>query len=111
MGVIPKMRLLKTAARRLPVRVFGADANGTLMTAREFDSAEFEEGYRYELIHGVLIVSDTPLENERDPNGQLEYWLRQYKEQHPEGKCLDKTLAEQNIRTKTNRRVAARVLW
>jgi Uma2 family endonuclease len=93
------------------VRVFGPDANGTLMTPREFDRAEFREGWRYELMHGVLIVSPPPLENERDPNGELEYWLRSYRDTHPQGAALDRTLAEQSVKTLKNRRIADRVIW
>ena len=61
---------------RKRVQVFGIESNGTLMTPAEFDRAEFAEGWRYELINGVLIVSPTPLEEERDPNGELDYLLR-----------------------------------
>ncbi|MCY2992767.1 MAG: Uma2 family endonuclease [Planctomycetota bacterium] len=58
----------------------GPDANGSLLTPAEFDAAEFEEGWRYELIRGVLIVSPAPSREERDPNGELEWLLRDY---HP----------------------------
>jgi Uma2 family endonuclease len=92
-------------------RVFGPRSTGTLMTPKEFDAAEFEEGWRYELIHGVLIVSPSPLENERDPNGQLEHWLRTYQESHPKGYLLEATVSEQTLRTNGNRRRADRVLW
>jgi Uma2 family endonuclease len=81
------------------------------MTAKEFDGAEFAEGWRYELIHGVLIVSPSPLENERDPNEELGHWLRTYQESHQSGFHLDATLPEQTIRTNGNRRRADRVLW
>jgi Uma2 family endonuclease len=93
------------------VRVFGPGAAGTLMTPREFDRADFEEGWRYELIHGVLIVSPTPLENERDPNEELGYLLRAYRYHHPQGKALDATLHEQTVRTARHRRGADRVIW
>jgi Uma2 family endonuclease len=92
-------------------RVFGPESAATLMTPREFDRAEFAEGDRYELLHGVLVVSPSPLENERDPNGELEYLLRLYRDTHPEGKALDATLPEQTVWTKANRRRAHRVIW
>jgi Uma2 family endonuclease len=92
-------------------RIFGPRSTGTLMTAREFDAAEFEEGWRYELIHGVLVVSPSPLENERDPNEELGHWLRTYQESHPSGFHLNATVPEQTLRTKGNRRRADRVLW
>ena len=44
----------------------------------EFESAEFEPGYRYELIHRVLVVTQPPLEEERDVNEELGHWLRNY---------------------------------
>lgn len=92
-------------------RAFGPDAAGTLMTPREFDRADFVEGWRYELINGVLVVSPPPLENERDPNGELEYMLRTYRDNHPKGWCLDATLFEQTVKTEKNRRRADRVIW
>lgn len=38
-----------------PALVLGLELNGTLMTPEEFDAVEeYDEDYRYELIHGVL---------------------------------------------------------
>lgn len=102
---------MATVTVRKKQRVFGPASAGTLMTPREFDRAKFMEGYRYELVHGVLIVSPSPLENERDPNGELEYLLRLYRDTHAEGKALDATLAEQTVWTKANRRRAERIIW
>jgi Uma2 family endonuclease len=81
------------------------------MTPREFDRAEFEEGWRFELINGVLIVSPRPLKNERDPNEELGRWLRNYKEFHPEGSALDATVPEEMVATRQSRRAADRVIW
>jgi Uma2 family endonuclease len=81
------------------------------MAPREFDRADFAEGWRYELIHGVLIVTPPPLEEERDPNGELCYWLRAYRDTHPQGAALDGTLYEQTVKTRKNRRRADRVIW
>jgi Uma2 family endonuclease len=90
----------------------GPDDNGTLLTPEEFDQADFEDGWRYELIHGVLIVSPIPSESEADPNEELGHWLRDYRETHPKGKCLDKTLGERYIKTRGgNRRKADRQIW
>jgi Uma2 family endonuclease len=97
----------KTAA----TPVFGPTSNGISMTPEEFDQGEFEAGWRYELIRGVLVVSPAPLEEERDPNGELEYLLRLYRDTHPKGKSLDKTLSEQTVVTGENRRRADRVIW
>lgn len=94
-----------------PPEVLGPEANGVLLTPEEFDNAEFEEGWRYELINGVLIVSPAPLERERDPNEELGRWLRNYQEDHPDGKALDVTLAEHTVYTGRNRRRVDRVLW
>jgi Uma2 family endonuclease len=92
-------------------RQFGPDSAGTLMTPREFDRANFVEGWRYELVNGVLIVSPPSLENERDPNEELGYLLRTYRDTHPQGWCLDATLFEQTVKTASNRRRADRVIW
>ena len=85
---------------------------GALLTPREFDRADWDgEGEIYELINGVLVVSPPPLEQERDPNEELGYWLRLYQEQHPKGSALDRTLPEQMIRTRRSRRRADRAIW
>jgi Uma2 family endonuclease len=90
---------------------FGPDSNGILMTPEEFDSADFEEGWRYELINGVLIVTPLPLLNESDPNDELGHLLRNYQEQHPQGSSLNPTVPERTVKTGSNRRRADRVVW
>lgn len=102
---------MATASLPKPARIFGPNSNGILMTPREFDRAEFEDGWRYELINGVLIVSPIPLENEADPNDELGYLLRDYRERHPQGAALDATMPERIVRTLENRRRADRVIW
>ncbi len=91
---------------------FGPLDNGRLMTPEEFDAltpSDVDEGYAYELIHGVFVVSPFPGPMETDPNGQLEFLLRLYDMQHPG--VIDKTLYEVYVRTKDNRRRADRVIW
>jgi hypothetical protein len=85
--------------------------NGILMTPREYDRARFVEGWRYELVNGILIVSRTPLRNERDPNQELGHMLRVYQETHPQGSCLDATLPEEEVVTGRNRRRVDRAIW
>lgn len=81
------------------------------MSQEEFESAEFEPGSRYELIHGVLVVSPAPLEEERDSNDELGYLLRKYLESGQPGMGLDLTLPEQNLRTRTSNRRCDRAIW
>jgi Uma2 family endonuclease len=93
--------------------LIGLEMSGSLMTADEFDAAEdWDENYSYELINGVLVVTPPPGEGERGPNGLLDQLLRNYRDQHPQGKSLDYTLVEQTIVVKRgNRRRADRVIW
>ncbi len=81
------------------------------MTPREFDRADFVDGWRYELINGVLVVSSTPSLNERDPNQALGRWLLNYQETHPQGSALDFTIHEHTVVTGHNRHRADRVIW
>jgi len=46
-----------------------------------------------------------------DPNEELGRWLRNYQENHSQGKALNKTLPERTVRTGANRRRADRVIW
>jgi Uma2 family endonuclease len=93
------------------LELLGPGANGTLMTPYEFDRADFEEGWRYELINGVLIVTPMPLNNETDPNEELGHLLRNYRDGHPQGSALNYTSYERTIRTKKNRRRMDRAIW
>jgi Uma2 family endonuclease len=97
-----------TKTRRLRL---GPRSAGILLTTDEFDRAIFKEGWRYELINEVLVVSPIPSRNERDPNDELGYSLRTYQESHPQGSALDATFPEEEIETKRNRRRADRVIW
>jgi len=54
---------------------FEPSAAGMLLAPDEFDSAEFEDGYRYELIRGVLVVSPAPSPQECGLNVRLGHWL------------------------------------
>lgn len=104
---------MPVAALRLKryIERVGPLSNGIIMMPEEFDNADFAEGYRYELINGVLIVTPLPLWNEVDPNEELGYLLRHYRDQHPQGANLNLTGAERIIKTGRNRRRADRVIW
>jgi Uma2 family endonuclease len=92
--------------------VLGPRLAGTLMTPQEFDAVErYNENYRYELIHGVLVVSPLPLPQETSPNELLGNLLFLFREQDPRGAVLDCTLPEQYIATTDSRRRADRVIW
>ena len=92
--------------------VLGPQSAGILMTPEEFDAVEdYDECYRYELIHGVLVVNPIPLPEETGPNELLAYLLIKYREEHPQGTALDYTLPQQYVRTATSRRLADRLIW
>lgn len=100
---------IKAASLPCPL---GPGANGMLMTAEEYDSADdWVAGHRYELIHGVLIVSPPAGIGERSPNDHLGYLLRAYQESHASGSALDDTAPEQEIAVGDTRRRADRAIW
>jgi len=83
-----------------------------LMTPEEFDAVtEYDENYRYELIHGVLVVNPIPNPEETGPNELLGHLLLRYQEEHPNGARLDDTLPQQYVRTTSGRRMADRLIW
>jgi len=90
---------------------FGPRDAGLPMTLDEFEDTEFERGYRYEVINGVLVVNAAPLEEERDANEELGHWLRTCQESHPEGQALNLTLPEHDLRTRSNYRRCDRAIW
>lgn len=96
----------------VPRLALSLELAGTLMTPEEFDAIEeYDEDYRYELIHGVLVVTAIPLPQETGPNDMLGYMLLAYQITHPKGKILDGTLPEQHVRTADSRRRADRLIW
>ncbi|HTK76844.1 MAG TPA: Uma2 family endonuclease [Gemmataceae bacterium] len=66
------------------VTVLGLADHGRAVSDEEFEAADFEPGYRYELIEGRLFVSSEP----EVPEVCLEDWLldklRRYAEKRPE---------------------------
>ncbi len=93
-------------------QTIGPGMAGTLMTPEEFDSAQdWEEGYTYELINEVLVVTPPAGIEERGPNDLLGFLLRDYQLRHALGNALDYTVTEHTIRTGRNRRRADRVIW
>ncbi|MHC5538863.1 Uma2 family endonuclease [Singulisphaera rosea] len=104
------MSTSKTKTKSLP-RV-GPSSAGLLMSPEEFDAIDdFDDRYRYELVRGVLVVSPFASRAECDPNGELEFLLRLYQSQHPQGQSLDATLYEQYLQTPQGRRRPDRVIW
>jgi Uma2 family endonuclease len=101
---------MATIIQKLTTPLGPRDA-GIPLTLDEFETADFELGHRYELVQGVLVVTPSPLEEERDANEELGRWLRNYQESHPDGKILNLTLPEHNLRTKTQNRRCDRAVW
>ena len=102
---------MSTTQVQAPLAV-GLEQNGICMTPEEFDAiTEYDDLYRYELIHGVLIVNPIPSAQERGPNQELGRRLLNYQESHPQGKSLDDTLEEEYVRVPDGRRRADRVIW
>jgi Uma2 family endonuclease len=94
------------------IRSLGADSMALVLSKQEFLAIDhFDDRYRYELIHGVVVVSPYPGPAERGPNGNLEHWLWSNHEANPGASTLDGTLGEQAIDTGICIRRADRVIW
>jgi Uma2 family endonuclease len=93
--------------------VLRPDMAGTLMTTEEYDAAEVDDddGHRYELLGGRLIVSPAPNPLERSPNEMLGHILLTYLETHEQGASMDYSLPENDVEIDENRRRADRVIW
>ena len=102
---------MSTASTTKPLAI-GFGSAGMLLSPDEYDAIrDYDQQYRYELVHGVLVVNPIPSQGESDPNEELGRLLRIYREDHPSGHVLDRTLSEQYVRTHDSRRRADRVLW
>lgn len=96
----------------IEVHPIGPTSAGITMSPEEFDAIDdYDDQYRYELVHGVLVVHAIPSEGEAGPNEELGFLLRLYHEQHPQGAALNATLPERYVRTADSRRRADRVIW
>ena len=102
------MSLVETKPIRLSRR-----SNGMELPPEEFDAiTRWDPAYRYELIHGVVIVSPIPAEGEARPNDELAFLLRLYQHQHPSDGVIDDTLPERYVYLADgSRRRADRVIW
>ncbi len=101
------MRDLHSSAKRL-----NSAAGGMRMSLEEFKAVEdFELGFRYELIHGVVVVTPSPAPSHLNSGDELGYLLRIYAESHPRGGCLNANLPEFEIVTATSLRRPDRCLW
>jgi Uma2 family endonuclease len=85
---------------------------GLRMSLAEFRAIEdFEDGYRFELIKGIVIVTPAPSNSEASSNDKLGYLLQRYAEDHPQGSNLDDTLPEREIITSIGLRRTDRSIW
>ena len=92
----------------------GPRSAGVSMTPEEFDATPewaWDDRYRYELINGVLVVTPPVSDAEADPNDDLGYLLRLYKETHPQGHALDATMPERTVPATPQRRRCDRAIW
>jgi len=102
---------LATSRQKL---LLDADSNGLLMSPEEFLSIganDTDSRFRYELIHGVVIVSPAVSNAEADPNEDLGCLLRRYQDEHPQGSVLDYTAYERDVRVGDNIRRCDRAIW
>lgn len=95
-----------------PPKRIGRRSNGMLLSPQEFDRIRhWAEGYRYELVNGVLIVVPPAGAGERSPNDDLGARLKIHQWNHAQGSRIDETLPEQTIIAGDNRRIADRAVW
>jgi len=95
-----------------PACSLGPESNGMLMTPEEFAAVEdWDELYKFELVHGVVIVSPIPDACERGANGKLAHCLLNYRDAHRSGSSMDDTLPEHYMAMSSGIRRADRVIW
>ena len=110
---MPSQLLELPIASRLADGVIGLRSAGMLMTPEEFESippSEWDENFRYELVHGVLVVTPFAGFGETRPNDELAFLFRTY-QQTPEGKILDDTVYGHYLQCGDSTRRVDRVLW
>ena len=94
------------------VAKIGPRSAGIMMSVEEFDAiTSYNQLYGFELIHGVLVVTPVPLDEEAHPNETSGGLLFIYKRQHPLGSALDLTLPVRYIHLPDSRRKPDRLIW
>lgn len=63
---------------------------GLRMTADEYERLE-EDGFKYELIDGVVVMSPSPNFGHQDIAGEIEWQIRGYLKKHPIGRVVRET--------------------
>lgn len=95
-----------------PPKRIGPWSNGITLTPDEFDAIDdWKEGYRYELIQGVLVVNPYPSAGERSPNELLGHLVWTYSNLEPGKGAIAESLHEHTLELAANRRRADRVIW
>jgi Uma2 family endonuclease len=86
---------------------------GMRMSVEEFRAIDdYEPGFRYELIHGVVVVTPPPAPSHANSGDELGHLLRLYADNHPSGGCIDANLPEfEVVTTNTSVRRTDRCLW
>lgn len=96
----------------VPPQTITADCAGMRMSLAEFDAhEEWEPGYRYELIQGVLVVNPPPPPSHTNGRNELYFWLRTHQLQHPAGKVIDRITTDFYVYLPTLRRIPDLMLW
>jgi len=90
----------------------GPEANGVLMSPEEFDAIQdWDELYFYELIRGVVVVSEMRDVAVADMNEHLGHWLRSL-DKGDEGLHFDETLPNRYVYLQDgSRRLVDRIVW
>lgn len=110
---MPSELLEPPVSSRLDDGVISLRSAGMLMTPEEFDEippGEWDENFRYELVHGVLVVTPFAGFGETRSNDELAFLLLSY-QRTPQGTALDDTVCEYYLRCGDSTRRVDRVLW
>ncbi len=101
------------AKTRTKLTKIGLHSNGLLMSTKEFDAIDdYDECYRYELIFGVLVVTEIAEITEAAGREHLGYMLFDHYERLRENEPRQMTtLPGRFISTKTSRWLVDRVIW
>lgn len=100
------------APASLPLALIGLRSAGMLMTPEEYEAIprdEWDQEYRYELVHGVLVVTPFAGPGETFPNDELSYLIRSYMRTDV-GRNVDTTY-EWYLRVGDSYRRVDRVIW
>jgi Uma2 family endonuclease len=101
---------MATTSKQIESTFLGPWSNGTMMSPTAYEEGEYERGWRYELRHGILVVTDQLSAGESDACEQMGHLIRKNRDSDSPFRSIV-TLPGSIVRIGDDRLIPDRVVW